>query len=71
MSVTRLRCAKAAERLEVLSGVNNLAGTRHIVADGAPDHPWRGGADRFDAAFAGDVPDGDFHHPAKPGIYGF
>jgi len=48
-SVTRLRCAvrlKAAERIEVLLGLETLGDLRNIVLDGGSDFPHR-----FDATF--------------------
>jgi len=38
---TRLRCAKTAEQINILLGVNTLGGPRHIVLDGGPDPPQR------------------------------
>jgi len=46
---TRLHCAKTAEQIKMLFGVNTFEGPRNIVLDGGPDPPQRGG---FDAAFA-------------------
>jgi len=39
LPVTRLSPAKTAERIEILFGVENSAGSRKIVLDGEPDHP--------------------------------
>jgi len=36
LSVTRLRCAKTSERIEVLSGVETLVDLKHTVLDGVP-----------------------------------
>jgi len=47
---TRLNCAKTAEGIKVLFGVNTLRGQRNIALDGGPDPPQRGGV--FNAAFA-------------------
>jgi len=46
---TRLHCAKTAEQIKILFGVNTLGGPRNIVLDGGSDPPLRGGG-RFDAA---------------------
>jgi len=37
MFVTRLSCAKTAERLEILFGVETLGDPRHVVLDADPD----------------------------------
>jgi len=37
LSVTRLRCAKTAERIEVRFGVETFRGPRNILLDGGPD----------------------------------
>jgi len=49
LSVTRLRCAKTAERVDVLFEAETLADSRHIVLYGAPI-PLQGERG-FDAAF--------------------
>jgi len=36
-SITRLRCAKAAERIDVLFGVDTPGGSRNILLDRRPD----------------------------------
>jgi len=36
LSVTRLRCAKTAKKMEVLFGVETLGDPRHIVLDVVP-----------------------------------
>jgi len=36
---TRLHCAKMAEQIKILFGVNTLGGPRNIVLDGHPDPP--------------------------------
>jgi len=43
--LTRLYCAKTAERIEILFGLNTLGGLRSIVLDGSPDPPQRGGGE--------------------------
>jgi len=40
---TRLYCAKTAQRIKILFGVNTLGGPRNIMLDGGPDPPQRGG----------------------------
>jgi len=45
---SRLRCAKTAELIKMLFGVNTLGGPRDIVLHGGPDHPtYRGGRPTF------------------------
>jgi len=39
---TRLRCAKTAELINILFGVNTLGGTRNAVLDGGLDPTQRG-----------------------------
>jgi len=36
---TRLHCAKMAQRVKILFGVNSPEGPRNIVLDGGPDPP--------------------------------
>jgi len=49
---TGLWCAKTAERIKVLFGVQTLGGSRNIVFDGGHESPTaRGGGSAFDAAF--------------------
>jgi len=40
-----LHCAKTAERIQILFGLNSLGGPRNIVLDGNPDPPQRGGGE--------------------------
>jgi len=40
-SVTRLRCAKTAERIEVSFGAETLQGPGHSVLDGGSDPQWQ------------------------------
>jgi len=48
-----LRCAKTAERIEVLFGVKPLGSTGNFVLDGGPDLPQRVGEESAsDATFA-------------------
>jgi len=39
--LTRIHCAKKAEQIKILFGVNNLGCPRNIVLDGGPDPPQR------------------------------
>jgi len=39
LSVMQLRCAKVAEQIRVLFGMETLRGARHIVLDGGPSAP--------------------------------
>jgi len=48
---TRLRCAKTAEQIKILFGVNTLGCPRNTVLDGGSDPPLRRGWG-FDATFA-------------------
>jgi len=43
LSVARLRCAKTAEWIDVLFGVESLVDSKNIVLDGSPPHPQRRG----------------------------
>jgi len=45
LSVTRLHCAKTAERIEVLFGIETYGDPGHIVLDGGADPPRRRGGE--------------------------
>jgi len=39
LSTTRLRCAKTAEQIEVLFGIEARGDQENIILDGAPEYP--------------------------------
>jgi len=51
LSVTHVGCAKTAERIDVLFGLESPGDPRNILLHGGP-HPPRQGEGRLDAAFS-------------------